>query len=550
MRFQNLLVVAALTLAQAAPARSEGPDFAPAALRPYRLLPPGAEPLPDDRLRFVESTACGEVEGEWIPGVVLPSGYWISHTAHAIHWRSLAGSFSGRRRARALSKARAFKRRAKLERDACLEDFGAEPFDPVDPFDPDGPTGRFPPPDGEGTPYRLPLILDTRDALALVVGRDRQFDGELGIVSNLRKLTVTGGLGEVMTNSVSEVAHVLIGPANTIFLVFERGLIIDGQIYDCQLARVLSNGTDALCIENDVAEVYWHDYDDARFPGEPRNPPIQFDASGGAYYVVNRRGTRIIRKFDRIDTRDVHPAAGEHLDLLVLPDGSVAFSGRDYLAGGPGHNVQLLRPRGELSEIAKGVTNLLRRFPDGRIYIRLENEEKIQALLPGPHASLQDFIGGAGPFSCESLPIETGCGRGMRELVTTANRHVFGLLGPSIGSGAPPFRLYPSPESIRTSLGSEAAFSAVLGSELILAGQAAGTSKIVSYDSRTKQERLLYSAPGSALIMKIAAVESLHRIVFELYDGGRIFLGALDPRGELTLTLANDTDSLALVAFE
>jgi hypothetical protein len=89
-----------------------------ASIAKYRN-PPGAMKLAKGKVARVGKMVCGRPGAEWMPGSILPSGYFISDARQADNNRAFAAHAKGKTKARYLALGKTYSERAKARQPTC-----------------------------------------------------------------------------------------------------------------------------------------------------------------------------------------------------------------------------------------------------------------------------------------------------------------------------------------------------------------------------------------------------------------------------------------------
>jgi hypothetical protein len=158
-------------------------------------------------------------------------------------------------------------------------------------------------------------------------------------LSNLYKITASGSVESVATNRTINVEEVVVGPNEKIYTISSSSPSLSPQ---CLLAETDLVSNQSICLEN--AGIIWRSGETATFPR------IQFDNSGGVYYLALRPRSDGRAPFYVYTIRRYKD--GVITDMFDLPDqvvrfwhaalnGSVIFSGQilDYNSAGEQYEV-------------------------------------------------------------------------------------------------------------------------------------------------------------------------------------------------------------------
>jgi hypothetical protein len=297
----------------------------------------------------------------------------------------------------------------------------------------------------------------------------------------------------------------------------------------CLLAQIDAASGIPACVDSTITSVTW----------KTKNPPIQFDAQGGIFYLGKANGKDVLRRsVDGVVTDLVNAdnisftSIMGDADFLALPDGSALLSGMTMATYAQW--VRRILPTGGIQTIASAVPGFMKFFPDGNVYMGMygaNDDVGIKRYLTATTrvddrywlTSNVNGIQRDGYFSsdvfCQGADWQTNSafcqmvGVGVRKFFTNSDNVVVGQLGGIQGAGL--FEYFPAVRALTTSLkGISIAEGA--GNRIILAGITnSGANSLVVHDTLTGAETPLLSSGDEIEIYHLSYRPSTDQILFD-----------------------------------
>ncbi len=355
-------VLAALVIASLV-----GADASAAATKKPAPRPVGSVKLPSAKIKRVVDMGgfpvrCGLVGKAWQSGSVLKGGYFITDSQQVKNYTLAAKKLKNKKtkaakqkRAKYLKRAKYFKVLVSVGRPACKV--------------------STPTPTPTPTPTNaLRFSIANKSGLALKSGaqgssaRARPGAHTATVGSNLQAIAPDGAITDAVASGAATVSKFLIAPNGKVYVLFSnRTNLADTSFLaapggeTCLLAEVNAATGVPVCIDSTLQSITW----DQR--SSSANPPVQFDAAGGIYYVGQVGAATVLRRYRDGVITDLVNDNIYISKFLVLPDGSLIISGRTTST-----NVswtRLLDAGGSLGTLLPASASSLYRFSDGNVYI-------------------------------------------------------------------------------------------------------------------------------------------------------------------------------------
>ena len=441
----------------------------------FAARPSGAIKLSKSKLSKKSGFYCGNVKkASWIPGKVLPGGYFYPHQAERATL------------SKQLKKAPKSKRSKIQKQIATLDRFIAKR------------SGQC---RGGGDTKALRFNFSGAVGLTLKnnVGTQSLAVKAIGDISglespssNLNKVDSAGQQSEVVTTGSAVIRQFLIPPNNKLYLLFASGTNLGdtSKAGDCLLAEVSKATGTATCIESELSSIitvetnsYW-----------AKNNSIQFDFSGAIYYLgIKSNGRVVLRRNSEGTATDLINDNISVSDFVVLGDGRVVLSGSTLSTNTTW--VRRISATGGITNLYLRNTYFLRLFPDANVYFGgldgiggagagvgryLSETDLIDARPYIAHDSANPYF----PISqvCDDMLNPAGFCGGVGALVKsfyeTANGEVYAIGNANTGTGTL-MRYYPTVARVPTVVSAALVFQGV-GNNLVVAGLNSTNKNIVT----------------------------------------------------------------------
>jgi len=483
-----------------------GPTVASAATRPA-----GAIKLPAAKQKKVGSVRCGKVGASWLPGTALAGGYFITHTQQFKNFSNAAKRVKGNAAKRLITQAKGYQSKARSQLASCQK---------------------------STVPAKTPLRFNFSGAVALAkrgsatTASRRASAAASEASSNVSAVLPSGQLRDAVVSGSVSVSDFYVAPNGKIYVVFAYPVNLDNvgaSGPSCLLAQIDTASGIPSCVDSTITSVTW----------KTKNPPIQFDAQGGIFYLGKANGKDVLRRsIDGVVTDLVNAdnigftSIMGDADFLALPDGSVLLSGMTMATYAQW--VRRILPTGGIRTIASSVPVFMKFFPDGNVYMGMYgvNEEMgIKRYLTATNqlddrywlASNTNGIQRDGYFRvegfCQGTDWQTNSafcqmvGVGVRKFFTNSDDVVIGQLGGIQGAGL--FEYFPTVRALTTSL-KGISFAEGAGNRIILAGiTGSGANSLVVHDTLTGAETPLLSSGDEIEIYHLSYRPSTDQILFD-----------------------------------
>lgn len=215
-----------------------------------------------------------------------------------------------------------------------------------------------------------PLHFDIDDGVGLALQ-----SLPVGGSSNLVVITEGGSFEDAVDSGAATFDRFLIAPDDRVFILFKQRVdLSDTSVLSpdgCLLAEVDPETGTPTCVDDSLSTVYWNEQSSV-------NPAIQFDGSGGIYYLGQTDGGTVLRKKKNGVTTDLISDNISVQDFLVMPDGTVFLSGSTMSTGA--RWVRRISPQGALQTIRATSAHFLRTFADGNVYMGLSGGQDFGVL--------------------------------------------------------------------------------------------------------------------------------------------------------------------------
>lgn len=555
MRVPHLLRATGLCLALAltpgvadaakAPAKAKTEAKAPT------TRPAGGVKLTAATRQKIGKLTCGRVKGIWLPGSTV-SGWFVTYQQQHVTAFKAAKKAKGAKR-KALKRTAATRKRQAQELYAWCAPFNTRPNTGAQQTAPSPYYGPYTQPTAD------PVRVDVSGAIGLTLrgGAISQPN-----VSNLDALSRTGTLRDAVVSGNATVSQFLIAPDGSVYVLFASPVMLDVNAPSslCVLARVVQGSTVPTCIDPGLYAVQWYDTSGAR------NPGIQFDASGGVYYLGYGQNGTVLRRFSGGTTTNLITDNADISDFLVLPDGRVLLSGST-------RNTQAqwtrqLSTAGALSSLRAAQSTFMRRFPDGNVYLGVQDSQgtgvlrydsATSAIEPTAWIARSSY---GGPVAHHDLsPICDGSwdrfqglcnssGATISRVFTMADDRVFVLAGYSPGMMLAEY--FPG-LSVPDAAITRATGGASNGREIVLSGlDAAGKNVLGAHDATTGEDRQLIGPDGEIEIYHLDFTADGTTVLFDglRFADNRYVIGQVDlATGVITAATPTQTKLAGLQAF-
>ncbi len=349
----------------------------------YAAPPKGAVKLPLNKVFSKNGFSCGHVAGKWIPGRMLATGHFYSHTAERNNARKAVSKAKGRKKKQQLTKL--IKQLTKLigqRNPVCAPGLPVPTRTPVATSTP----ARTATPAPTSTPTNTPTSTPTRTPEPLAFN----FTGAVGIaklapagVSSMNamdvraseettdfvKIASDGTTASAISSGSASIEKFLIDPkTGRVYIMFNNPTdllnpSVPNALGGCTLAEVDRNTGLPTCIENDLI-LTW-------FESTPTMKPVQFDQAGNIYYLGFNATERKLRRNASGEKVDLVSGTDETQNFHVLADGTTLISGVSADTGDISNFwIRRISPAGQVSTLFNGTyAYFFREFPDGNVYI-------------------------------------------------------------------------------------------------------------------------------------------------------------------------------------
>ena len=473
--------------------------------------PAGAIKLPAAKQKKIGSIRCGKVGASWLPGAVIKGGYFVTHTQQFKNFSKAAARKKGTAAKRLRTQAKAYQSKARSQLASCRK---------------------------AAVPATTPLRFNFSGAVALAKGgsattASRRASGAASTASsNVSAVLPSGQLRDAVVSGSVSVSDFYVAPNGKIYVVFAYPVNLDNvgaAGSSCLLAQIDAASGIPACVDSTITSVTW----------KTKNPPIQFDAQGGIFYLGKANGKDVLRRsVDGVVTDLVNAdnisftSIMGDADFLALPDGSALLSGMTMATYAQW--VRRILPTGGIQTIASAVPGFMKFFPDGNVYMGMygaNDDVGIKRYLTATNrvddrywlTSNVNGIQRDGYFSsdvfCQGADWQTNSafcqmvGVGVRKFFTNSDNVVVGQLGGIQGAGL--FEYFPAVRALTTSLkGISIAEGA--GNRIILAGITnSGANSLVVHDTLTGAETPLLSSGDEIEIYHLSYRPSTDQILFD-----------------------------------
>jgi hypothetical protein len=400
------------------------------------------------------------------------------------------------------------------------------------------------------TPAATPLRFDFTGAQGLAMRQTRASTARVATlaatgttdttaaISNLGVVTPTGLTRDAVVSGDATISNFLIAPNGKVYVVFRTRVNLDDTSQDtnngCLLAEVDPSTGTPRCIDSTLSYINWQ---------EDGNPPVQFDASGAAYYLGSTTsGNVVLRRYDSGATTNLINDNVYVSDFVVLPDGSVIVTGSTASTGTSW--TRRITPTGGLQTLFNK-TWALALFPDSNVYFFSQaSAYDIYRFLTDtmqldPAAWLDGGgFGSTAHFHCGApwLPNTSSptCIFDAHKRAVTSDGQVF----VRNRGEARLFKVYPTYEGVNLSTVAETVLLRAVGTQVLVVGRSAnGANLLTKYDPATGAETPLIDAGNEIELYHLNPVDD----TTAMFDGLRfsdntVVVGQIDvTTGQVTV---------------
>jgi len=362
--------------------------------------------------------------------------------------------------------------------------------------------------------------------------------------SKLLAVSTTGAVSDAISSGTVVVKDFYSAPNGDVYIVFDRHVALTTGGPLCYFAVVdVSTGV-PTCVNSTLSSINWG----------IRNSPVQFDASGAAYYVgmtLNERarfsGSVLLKTTNGVTTElfneNTLNEQASIYDFVVLSDGTVVLAGATGCPTGFPPFSQVCVPwlrRVSATGAIKNLTNAkvmsLWKFADGNVYAGFGSGMK-RYLVGQDALEEKNWISGsrsvnsyfnfdapdplflecAGANRIKNLNFCTYYGATVNRVFNVLRQKTFGVVGDSTGTGLGDqlWQFFPTVERTNVTSVKGIALAQQVITTLILSGTSeTGSNILFLYDTSSKQKTVVMDSSNEIEIHSMSYSQKKNAIMF------------------------------------